>query len=269
MENQKRKGSAGTIALVVLLLIVAIVSIILATYAWAKYTTTKTGKAEVAVAKWDVNFSGTQTNHSFQHVVADRLAPGTSGEFAMTITSPNTETAYSYVIAVKNLVNNPTNLKWYTTRTLNSTTGKYEFSGEITNLNSFFSGTVTLDPTTHKATVGIPSATIYWYWPYETTTTVTTVPADSPASAANMKQAMVDLANAVRVNNGEEAVEASTFATAQAALDDALASTNGRTPATATQVNDAIDTAEGMTAPKMEFDADFTATQLQPVANNN
>lgn len=292
MENQKRKGSAGTIALVVLLLIVAIVSIILATYAWAKYTTTKTGKAEVAVAKWDVTFNGTLTNHQYQHVKTGKLAPGTTGQFAMNFSSENTEVAYDYTILIKNLANKPTNLKFYTD---SNYTNEISISGTSAQ---FFNGSVTLD-SNGKATIFSDTTNqgqpiIYWKWAYETDTPRTQVPTNSPATEANMKQAMVDLANAVRVNNGEATVDASTFASAQAALTDALRPTKpnpqggedlARTPATAIQVNDAIDTAEGKTSYSegtednpstteveeataglvMSFDVDFTATQKTPV----
>lgn len=292
MENQKRKGSAGTIALVILLLIVTIASLVLATYAWAKYTTTKSGKAEVAVAKWDVNFSGTQTNHSYKHVVADRLAPGTTGQFAMTLTAPNTEVDFSYVISIANLTKKPTNLKFYAK--YDSSTDTY--SEQITDMTNSITGTYVagtgfqpykINGTTNTSNSGNAAPVIYWKWDYETNVAVTTIPASSPAAAGDMMNAMIDLANAVRVTNNESAItlaelktaasvsvedanmtDANKLAVAQKALDDALVS-NNRTAATNIQVNDAIDTAEGKTAPTMSFDASFTATQTTPVKNNN
>ena len=53
MENNKK--SVGKTVLIVALLIVTIAALVLATYAWAKYTSTTDGTATAQVAKWNVN----------------------------------------------------------------------------------------------------------------------------------------------------------------------------------------------------------------------
>ena len=85
MDNNKK--SAGTIALVVLLLIVTIASLILATYAWAKYTTKGEGGATATVAKWDVSFDKGATifTKTYNYVAPQRLAPGMEGEHTMSV----------------------------------------------------------------------------------------------------------------------------------------------------------------------------------------
>ena len=313
MENQKQKKSAGTVVLVVLLLIVTIAALILATYAWARYTTTTTGEAAATVAKWDVSFTpGTLTYQESTFVKTEKLAPGMSGSISLPFTSANTEVAYDYVVSIQNLKNKPVNLHFYATRTGTGTDADpYVFTDEITTFDQALSGAVTLDSngkatvfgtvhyngimtdgtvgasTTGTAVTSNPASNsapvIYWNWDYKTTTTRNAVPttvADSatnpitstevsgghtiatyasPASTANMTQAMSDLANAVAVRNGGDAT---TYATAAAAL--TAATTGG---ASALEINDAIDTAEGMTAPEMTFNIVFTATQHEPTKN--
>lgn len=106
MDNQKQKKSVGTILLVILLLIVTIASLILATYAWAKYTTT-TGPVETTatVAKWNVEFQ--PENESFtgtyDHVVEGKIAPGTSGTFSVTAKPNDTEVCFTYTIVLDKL----------------------------------------------------------------------------------------------------------------------------------------------------------------------
>lgn len=103
MENQKQKKSVGTIALVVLLLIVTIASLILATYAWAKYTSKTTGTAQAEVAKWDVTFSDVDTNFvgTYTHITDTKIAPGSSGTFDITVNPGTTETCFNYVIKIE------------------------------------------------------------------------------------------------------------------------------------------------------------------------
>ena len=105
MENQKQKKSAGTIALVVLLLIVTIASLVLATYAWAKYTSKESSTAEAPVAKWNVTF--TPANDTFvgtySHVVTNKIAPGTSGTFDIAVNPNDTEVCFNYTIKIDNV----------------------------------------------------------------------------------------------------------------------------------------------------------------------
>lgn len=105
MENQKQKKSVGTIALVVLLLIVTIASLILATYAWAKYTSKTSDNATAEVAKWDVTFdqNNSQMFKKFEHVTQDRIAPGTNGSFAIEVKPNDTEVCFNYAINIDSL----------------------------------------------------------------------------------------------------------------------------------------------------------------------
>ena len=105
MENQKQKKSVGTIALVVLLLIVTIASLVLATYAWAKYTSKTSDNATAEVAKWDVTFDQDKSKMfaTFQHVTPSRIAPGTNGSFDIEVKPNDTEVCFDYTINIDSL----------------------------------------------------------------------------------------------------------------------------------------------------------------------
>ena len=151
MENKKK--NTGAIALVVLLLIVTIASLVLATYAWAKYTTTTSGETTAVVAKWNVSGSSSDLTWSktFTHVVAERLAPGTNGTIPVEFGINDTEVDVDYVITLVSATNKPTNLKFYTdsTKTKEITVGETAYSGQIAHGGEKFTGA------------------IYWDWPYE------------------------------------------------------------------------------------------------------
>lgn len=153
---EKEKKSKGTTALVILLLLVTFAAVILATYAWAKYTTTLSGgTANAVVAKWNVDGESSDLTWSkeFTHVVADRLAPGTNGTIPVTFGINDTEVDVKYTITLVSAENKPTNLKFYTDSTKNKeiTVGGEAYSDTIVVGGEDFTGA------------------IYWDWPYETT----------------------------------------------------------------------------------------------------
>ena len=152
---EKQNKSKNTTMLVILLLLVTIASVILATYAWAKYTSSINGTATTAVvAKWNVNGSSTDLTWSkeFEHVVSEKLAPGTNGTIPVTFGIGDTEVDVKYTITLVSAENKPTNLKFYTdnTKTKEITVGGTAYTGTITVGGSDFKGA------------------IYWDWLYET-----------------------------------------------------------------------------------------------------
>ena len=183
MENQKQKKSVGTVLLVILLLIVTIASLILATYAWAKYTSQETGSATAQVAKWDVDVDFSHSNYkeqTFSHVLKQRLAPGTSGHFDITIKPQNTEVDFTYEIILEKVEASnggsvPKHLHFYT----NASHSKDDLIGDITGITDEETGTTAesklkgtievIDPDTKtkKADLQDKTVTIYWEWPYE------------------------------------------------------------------------------------------------------
>lgn len=194
MEN-KQKKSVGTIALVILLLIVTIVSIVLATYAWAKYTTTSGPQSATAtVAKWDVSFTpGNDTfTGSYSHVVTGKIAPGTSGTFTVTPVPGDTEVCFNYTIkidSVQFLAPDDSVLPDTTTLDNNGTPEVTTDDITLADLRSHIrftnaagtdvtdgaltSGTYNLG--SHNSTTGAAlnptgAQTFTWNWPYELTT---------------------------------------------------------------------------------------------------
>ena len=174
MENNKK--SAGTIALVVLLLIVTIASLILATYAWAKYTTTESGSASANVAKWNVTLDEADKSitHTATHTVTGKIAPGTSGSFDIIINPGDTEVCFDYSILLSNATFNPSgsigHLKFF---------ADSAYTNEIVlgTQNTALTGRIDLDShnnTSNRTPVnatavgdGTYKVTIYWVWPYD------------------------------------------------------------------------------------------------------
>lgn len=183
---EKQKKSVGTTLLVVLLLIVTIAALVLATFAWARYTqdvTPAANNATANVAKWNVNATvdGTaQYTKDFEHVVNVKLAPGTSGVIPVTVNLNDTEVCVDYEITITGVTNKPTHLSFYkgaydgTNYTI--ATGASAFQGTET-ATPIITGTLDLDDhNTVNATdytnateeLTGPSVTeyIYWDWPY-------------------------------------------------------------------------------------------------------
>jgi len=164
---EKQKKSVGTVALVILLLLVTIVSLIVATYAWARYTTTlDNGTANVSVAKWNVTegTNGATFSKEYTHVVQDKMAPGTSGSMTAGINVTGTEVDVAYKVSIMSITNKPTNLKFYSDA---ACTQEVTIPATIPA-----SGTQVGD--VQYIRIGDASktgtATIYWKWDYQTGT---------------------------------------------------------------------------------------------------
>lgn len=103
---EKQNKSTGKTVLIVLLLIVTIVSLVLATYAWAKYTSNGDGTATAQVAKWNVTVSTdtTKFQQTYTHVLNERIAPGTSGQLDATVAvGTDTEVDVDYKIYIEDV----------------------------------------------------------------------------------------------------------------------------------------------------------------------
>ena len=195
MENQKK--SKGMTALVVLLLIVTIAALVLATYAWAKYTSSTNNTATAQVAKWNVTF--TPDNNSFigtySHVVPERIAPGMTGTFDITVVPNDTEVCFNYEIkidSVQFLGDGDTVLPDSTV--LDGTITLADFRSHITFKDSsntdLTNGTNTIHGTfdlgTHNTAPATSTGvnTVTWSWPYNTTDTANMAAYDAIDTAA-------------------------------------------------------------------------------------
>lgn len=189
MENQNKKNNAGTVALVVLLLIVTIAALILATYAWAKYSATpEVNTATANVAHWNVSLGSNNTNfvQTYNHVVNTKIAPGTKGSFEVEISGlADTEVCVAYQVTLDGVTFTPatgtiSHLKFFKDASFNEEI----VPGGASSTNIAFAGTIDLDD--HEATpansaktdantVGAAGTveggklkkTIYWVWPYD------------------------------------------------------------------------------------------------------
>lgn len=171
----KQNKSTGMTVLVVLLLIVTIGALVLATYAWAKYTTTiSDGNATANVAKWNVTAdftNGSTWSQTYQHVVTEKMAPGTSGYIPVKINFNDTEVCADYTITLVSVTGNtPANLKFYGADESTGTTKRSSgVAATAVNNSVLVEGTYELD--THSAVnTSANSVTkyIYWEWPFET-----------------------------------------------------------------------------------------------------
>lgn len=198
---EKQNNSIGKTVLIVLLLIVTIASLVLATYAWAKYTSTTNGTATANVAKWNVSFDENMSTFtgSYTHVTDGTIAPGTNGTFVVEVIPGNTEVCFDYTIKIDSIKflntagdevttirtadaeNNVTavtasELKSHITFTCGSQdlkttpviTGTYTLSGDNENgTTGSFTPNTTADGASVNATTKAVSRTIAWNWAYQ------------------------------------------------------------------------------------------------------
>lgn len=159
MKNKKRKS----LVLMTLLLLVGLTSgYVAGTY--AKYTSEIEGNEGTAVvAKWNfdeennadttivINLAKTYAPAT---LVENRIAPGTEGSFAITLTNATTETGVDYTISFEKATGVPTNLKFYEDNT---------YTTELDIASDTIEGSLKPKDATGN------TVTIYWKWAYETT----------------------------------------------------------------------------------------------------
>lgn len=156
MESKKR----NSLLLMVLLLLIGITALYVAgTY--AKYTAEFSGTGTAQVAKWafkSENESKTididlTENYDPSTLVADRIAPGTSGSFDIALTNEDSEVGVDFTVSFGNVTNKPTNLKFYKDAS---------FNNELDPANDTITGKLAAEDAT-----GV-TVKVYWKWLYET-----------------------------------------------------------------------------------------------------
>lgn len=167
-----QKKNKNAIILMALLTLVAVTAMYVAS-TYAKYTTKIEGNEGTAtVAKWDFeNDNKTQTVEiklketvNASTLVANKIAPGTSGSFNIALVNTNSEVGVDFVVALKSISDKPTNLKFYKdeAHTTEITPGTTEIKGQLIAKDS--------------TGVNVP---IYWEWAYETDAIATNDPKDT------------------------------------------------------------------------------------------
>lgn len=155
-----KKHRRSSLVIILLLLVAIATAYVGGTY--AKYTETVSGNGTATVAKWDFSNDNAITNltidftntYATSTLSAGKIAPGTSGSFAISVKNTNTETGVNFTLSLGTVTDVPTNLKFYKDNT---------FTTEITP----GSGTITGQLAAKDGT-GL-SVPIYWKWEYETT----------------------------------------------------------------------------------------------------
>lgn len=149
-------------SLVIILLMLVAIATAYVGNTYAKYTETVSGDGTATVAKWDFTTDNSIStldidftdDYDPSTLVEGKIAPGTSGSFAITVKNTHTETGVNFTLALGTATNVPTNLKFYkdSTFTTEITPGTGTITGQLAALDS----------------TGL-DVSIYWKWNYETT----------------------------------------------------------------------------------------------------
>lgn len=167
-NNNKQKRSTGTTVLIVFLLLVTIVAVILATYAWSKYTESIDGEATAQVAQWNVEVSAddTQFTKTFTHVVDKKMAPGTDGSIIATLDIGPVDVDVDYTISLENVEATegviPTNL------VIRADNGDVIYKNKAKVVDENGSCIIASDTVEHTTTTQTIQKNMTWEWLYET-----------------------------------------------------------------------------------------------------
>ena len=148
---------------VILLLLLVGVSSIYVARTYAKYIGEAEGTGSAVVAKWAFeDDNATAINNISLEGTADvstlsdgKIAPGTSGSFAINVNNENSEVGVDFTISMGTITDKPTNLKFY--KDANHTT-------------EFVPGTTTITGQLAAEDATGVDVTLYWAWEYETGT---------------------------------------------------------------------------------------------------
>lgn len=150
---------------------------------FAKYIGQVQGKGSAEIANW--SFKVNNNSEEIQTIKLDstinnstlinnKIAPGTSGNFNITIDGSDSDVGIDYEIQFKNETTKPQNLKFeYNNQVYNS----------ISDLNEKIKGTINADDKNKKINVNIK-----WKWEYETGSDATQIKSNDLIDTNNSKQ---------------------------------------------------------------------------------
>lgn len=157
------KKSKKKIILFILLLILLIFISLMGGNSYSKYLSKVDGKGVIQVAKWAFLVNGqtasiTNLNlaqsYNSETLVANRIAPGTSGSFDIVIDTTGSEVGINYDVIFANEKGKPQNLQFIYENNIVNT---------VKELEPYLTGTI--DANSDEK---IKTMTIQWIWPYET-----------------------------------------------------------------------------------------------------
>lgn len=158
MKNEKVKKGVATATI---LLTVGVLGVI-GGNTYAKYLTKIDGEGGAEVARWSFKANNeTETIANIKlsdkdnqdKIVANKIAPGTSGAFDIILDATGADVAIDYTVKFDNLQNKPTNLKF----TYNGTT-----ANSLEELEEVLKGRIALNDSRTK------TLAINWDWAYQT-----------------------------------------------------------------------------------------------------
>jgi len=277
LKMEKDKKNYGKSILVVLLLLITMVALVFATYAWARYTSTASGNVQASIARWDVTLS-TDTSkfvRQYQHVVTDKMAPGTEGQIDIALAANDTDVNFDFELAlndITNLNNKPAHVRFYKDSSK---------SAEITSSNDLIKGRVIVvnpatghryvddglspkiemanafdnngNPTGYAAATDLSSSanlSIYWDWAYDYETYGGKVLDATHTNHTKLASNDAGYADAVAAYDEQDTQDAKDF--------------NLTLAASGTTGNYANNTAYNTAAKSMVVNFTLTATQTRP-----
>jgi len=281
MKKTEKKNKSSLIAL---LLVLVIAIIVLASYAWARYTTIKTNSSTAAVARWDVALTPDNDHFITQYptlVEANKIAPGTSGTLTFTVSDANTDVAYDYLAKIANINNKPVNLHFYnadnTEIVFTKSSSSFNAGSALrasTSGNTIMQGHVASNSSFNAVNSG-DVITINWVWPYQTDTlasgALNTLASEDSRYNTAIKN---NLNEEITKNGGTRVADVTAEGVTVTSLKTALTSVAPGADSAAKEayvnkvINDAIDTVDSGLG-NMTFDVVFEATQSNPTPNPN
>lgn len=157
----------------------AIIMTIFIKNTYARYASNSQAVGTITVAKWafetdnaistvNVNLSETYDPST---LVNGKIAPGTSGSFAVVLKNPTSETSVDFAVSIGTISNKPSNLKFYkdSTYTTELAVGTGTITGQLEK----------------KDSTELP-VTIYWRWEYYTSNSADTLDTTDGEAAANL-----------------------------------------------------------------------------------
>lgn len=166
-KNNNQKYSTGISVFIVFLLLIVIIVVILATYASAKYTSSIEMEATAQVAKWNVKATGSKTfEKEYEHIVKNRIAPGTNGSFDINIDIQDTEVDVEYKVILENVV--PLNSDTDIVPTNLVLKGSIENKEIVFQNKALVNNGIIAESTIKKGQTAPVTSVLSFDWPYET-----------------------------------------------------------------------------------------------------
>ena len=142
------------------LLIALVLLMCLAGYTFARYyKTVDAGTAASNIARWSFGAGDTLSTISLSD---QKIAPGTTGNFAIEVDATNSEVGVDYEVKFSNEKNVPRKMKFYAVTTDQKTLRQQTITvNSLSELEEKINGSIPVAVGNQKRTI-----TVYWEWPF-------------------------------------------------------------------------------------------------------